>query len=428
MQRRTLTIMTAATMMAVAGQAIGQQGQQDRQDQRQDQREQKREMMQKQHEYPSAAEAERIIQSLKESNTTLADAIQLAERDSKGKALAAHVMKRSDVQSYYSRQRGTPGAERGLERPSDPPQETEEERRREAQQPGNQQDIRQTQPHAAVICLADGQLKKVIVNLDEKRVVDTHSLAMGAEDTRFGDTTSAGAREARLASKVLNTNVVNTQGDDLGEINDLALDISGGKVRYAAVTRGGFLGMGGKMLAVPLHAFQFSGEDRAVLNVSEEQLKQREGFDEDQWPQQPQGDWGAGQPDARDAQERQRRIDGAGQAGGTVEKASDVIGSNLRGTGDEDLGEIDDIVIKSSDGSIEYLLVSKDDGHIAVPVSAVRMANERVIISMDKRSFDLLPTFRDKERQNWSDPSFKRQIDQRFDNPQRPGQDRPGGG
>ena len=44
------------------------------------------------------------------------------------------------------------------------------------------------------------------------------------------------------ASKVTGTNVYNTEGDLLGEIHDVMLDKRSGRIAYAIMSFGGFLG------------------------------------------------------------------------------------------------------------------------------------------------------------------------------------------
>lgn len=92
------------------------------------------------------------------------------------------------------------------------------------------------------------------------------------------------------ASQLIGMNIQNPQGEDVGEINDIVLDSDSGRVRYAAVTYGGFLGVGDKLFAVPFSAFKCQAdrddpsEHVMVLNVTREQLKGATGFDQDQWP------------------------------------------------------------------------------------------------------------------------------------------------
>ncbi len=93
-----------------------------------------------------------------------------------------------------------------------------------------------------------------------------------------------------LGSKFIGMEVENPQGENLGEVKDIMLD-STGRVRYVAVSYGGFMGMGDKMYAVPMDAFTFKRDKdmffddvTLVLNVTQEQLKDEKGFDDKNWP------------------------------------------------------------------------------------------------------------------------------------------------
>jgi sporulation protein YlmC with PRC-barrel domain len=54
------------------------------------------------------------------------------------------------------------------------------------------------------------------------------------------------------ARDVIGKNVVNARGEDLGEIEDLAIDPRASRVGYAVLSFGGILGAGDKLFAVPL--------------------------------------------------------------------------------------------------------------------------------------------------------------------------------
>ncbi|QDT02236.1 PRC-barrel domain protein [Rubripirellula lacrimiformis] len=107
-------------------------------------------------------------------------------------------------------------------------------------------------------------------------------------------------------SQLIGYNIQNSQGESVGEINDIVIDSRTGKVRYAAVTYGGFLGVGNKLFAVPFEAFKVQvdpdevGDDDIdaddyvlVLNVTQEQLDGQQGFDEDNWPDMADRKWAA---------------------------------------------------------------------------------------------------------------------------------------
>ncbi len=91
------------------------------------------------------------------------------------------------------------------------------------------------------------------------------------------------------ASELIGLNVRGKTGDDdIGEISDLMIGRDG-RIVYAAVSFGGFLGMGDKMFAVPFGAVDMvrDGDDDmyARIDVTEETLEKKEGFDQDHWPE-----------------------------------------------------------------------------------------------------------------------------------------------
>lgn len=79
--------------------------------------------------------------------------------------------------------------------------------------------------------------------------------------------------------------IKNPQGDSLGDLKDIMIDTTSGKVAYAVLSFGGILGMGDKLFAVPWEALAVDGENKClILNVSKERLKDAPGFDKDHWP------------------------------------------------------------------------------------------------------------------------------------------------
>jgi primosomal protein N' len=89
-----------------------------------------------------------------------------------------------------------------------------------------------------------------------------------------------------LTAKTINNDkVINMAGEHLGKIEDLMIDLENGKVAYAVLSFGGFLGLGNKLFAVPWEALSVRPHEHAfALNVSKETLENAEGFDKDNWP------------------------------------------------------------------------------------------------------------------------------------------------
>ena len=58
------------------------------------------------------------------------------------------------------------------------------------------------------------------------------------------------------ADTLIGNDVYNTRDEDLGDIKEIMLDTQSGRVAYAVLSYGGFLGMGEKLFAVPWSALR----------------------------------------------------------------------------------------------------------------------------------------------------------------------------
>ena len=87
------------------------------------------------------------------------------------------------------------------------------------------------------------------------------------------------------ASTLCSDSVVNPSGESLGKIEELMIDLGSGRVAYAVLSFGGFLGMGNKLFAVPFGALDLDTEEkRFVLDIPKAKLERAPGFDKDHWP------------------------------------------------------------------------------------------------------------------------------------------------
>jgi sporulation protein YlmC with PRC-barrel domain len=98
--------------------------------------------------------------------------------------------------------------------------------------------------------------------------------------------------EVMDAKTLTGDSVVNAAGASLGKIEAIMLDVTSGRVAYAVLSFGGFLGMGTKFFAIPWAALTLeAAEKRFVLDISKEKLESAEGFDKDQWPSMADPEW-----------------------------------------------------------------------------------------------------------------------------------------
>jgi hypothetical protein len=94
------------------------------------------------------------------------------------------------------------------------------------------------------------------------------------------------------AETLIGNDVCNDKKEDLGEIKEIMLDVRSGRVCYAVLSFGGFLGMGEKLFAVPWDALTLDTKHkRFVLNVERDRLKDAPGFDKGKWPDMADQSW-----------------------------------------------------------------------------------------------------------------------------------------
>src|SRR5699024_6538667 len=87
------------------------------------------------------------------------------------------------------------------------------------------------------------------------------------------------------SSTMMGTNIINRAGENLGAIKDIMIDPSSGSVAYVVVSLGGFLGIGDKLLAIPMEAFQIDRErEEFIMDVDKAKLEYAPGFDKDNSP------------------------------------------------------------------------------------------------------------------------------------------------
>jgi PRC-barrel domain protein len=94
------------------------------------------------------------------------------------------------------------------------------------------------------------------------------------------------------AATLIGDSVVNESGDDLGKIEAIMLDVTSGRIAYAVLSFGGFLGMGDKLFAIPWSALTLDTDQKCfILSVDKERLEKAPGFDKDHWPSMADATW-----------------------------------------------------------------------------------------------------------------------------------------
>src|SRR5690606_24380214 len=94
------------------------------------------------------------------------------------------------------------------------------------------------------------------------------------------------------SDKVKGTRVYNRKGEDLGTVDHLMIDKPSGRVGFAVVSFGGFLGMGENYRALPWAALTYdTGRDGYLVDASDEILRSSpEGISDEHYGDR---DWGS---------------------------------------------------------------------------------------------------------------------------------------
>jgi sporulation protein YlmC with PRC-barrel domain len=87
------------------------------------------------------------------------------------------------------------------------------------------------------------------------------------------------------ATSIIGDKIENLAGEDLGNIDNLMINLHSGDIEYVVIEFGSFMGIGGKLFAVPFHELQLNADKKAfILNRDKDYLKNTPGFDKTHWP------------------------------------------------------------------------------------------------------------------------------------------------
>jgi sporulation protein YlmC with PRC-barrel domain len=105
--------------------------------------------------------------------------------------------------------------------------------------------------------------------------------------------TSVGETNRLISSdKVEGTSVIDPKGNNLGHISEIMIDKVSGKVAYAVLKYGSFLGMGGSLFAVPWDVLKYdTRNDSYVIGMPVEQLKAAPSYGEANPPDFADPEW-----------------------------------------------------------------------------------------------------------------------------------------
>jgi sporulation protein YlmC with PRC-barrel domain len=263
------------------------------------------------------------------------------------------------------------------------------------------------------------KLKRIILAVTPALAVAVAAPALAADSTTPGTATHTQSQNKmmsdRRASDIIGADVHNQRGEALGEINDLIVDVNNGRVYYAVLSFGGIAGMGDKLFAYPLRAFKpASDRDELVLNVDQSKLQAAPGFRGDRWP-----DWN----------DNGYRRDVDRYYGDTVGvkplpnqrlvRATELLDADVVQPDGNDIGEMQDLVVRLSDGKVRYAVLSLDDSWglddklVVMPMKALRVGSdvEQVTLTPDRQMIHSAPAFSENHWPDLNDRAYRDRVD-----------------
>jgi sporulation protein YlmC with PRC-barrel domain len=233
----------------------------------------------------------------------------------------------------------------------------------------------------------------------------TIALALGsglalAQDNTTG--TTVAPPTAVDANKLIGRNIVNSNGDTVGEIDSVVIDQSG-KVRYVIVGVGGFLGIGKKDVALAWDDLTISENGEKVTTAAtKEQLA---ALPEHNFPETVKPGTVYSYDEAvRTNPTLASPEDMAPAAGTTGIKASKLVGATVKNAAGDNIGEIHDILL-SNEGETQGVVIDvggflgMGERTVLLPWSDVTVqydANGAVTAAtkMDKSQLEKLPEYK----------------------------------
>lgn len=126
-----------------------------------------------------------------------------------------------------------------------------------------------------------------------------NGFAQEKKGARIGDTGRNPAEGQRMnafmVEKIIGSKVINLKGETLGKIENLVVDIDTGRIVFAILDFGSFLGIDGKLFPVPWKSLgAIPSEGIFFLNQSKDQIEKAPAFDRKNLPDMGNMRWGAG--------------------------------------------------------------------------------------------------------------------------------------
>ena len=166
------------------------------------------------------------------------------------------------------------------------------------------------------------------------------------------------------ASALLEKEVVDPQGEELGDVHELVIDMRSGGLHFVVLEMGGVLGLGGKLIPWPPSKLSPGREsDKLVLDVRPEALAEAAGFERDRWPPWTDPLWHRAERAASDP---------AATAGGSAFdsqeqflRTGELIGRRMQDGDGNTVGKLEDLIVDLDAARVRAVVIQDNSGRRA---------------------------------------------------------------
>jgi hypothetical protein len=193
---------------------------------------------------------------------------------------------------------------------------------------------------------------------DSSTTTETSAVDSASTGSTMG-VSGADSQQYVRATSLLDYDFENMGGEVSGDLEDLLIDLSTGRVLFASIEYGGVLDLGDKDIVVPLNAFAIGAEGELVLNIDETALESYPDVGNN-WPDLNDPVW----DDDVNTFWGDTGIaigEGFDEATTSVAWASDLLGHNIADLG-FGAGSVLDILVNLGSAQAPYLIVDYGEG------------------------------------------------------------------
>lgn len=237
-----------------------------------------------------------------------------------------------------------------------------------------------------------------------------------------GKSAQTSSRDIR-ATRLMGAQVRNSQGEDLGKIDDLVVDVNNQRIHYAVLASGGVMGVGGKKFAYPVSLLRTgTDKDELILNVDKERLSRAPGFDDKNAPE-----WSNRDDRYRAEVDRYYgpTVSVKAMPNEKLARASTLLDKEVTDRQGRDAGKIKDLVVNMGSGKVNYAVLDlnnrwgagADDKLLPVALTSFTFPAEqgdKIAIKLAPDQVNLAQAGIDEKRwenMDVNDPTFKRNVD-----------------